>query len=283
MKVLEIGTGTGYNAALIAEAVGSPSLVVSIDIQPDVIADVDRSLARAGYSGVRTIVGDGFEGVPDEAPFDRIIATVGCPDISPFWLEQLKPGGFMLVPLAHGGWHPLTRIENCNGRVAGRVLGYSGFMPIQGRLESRARPNGPLGLDLGSYGSPVSIPCPQNLRRLHDNELWYSFPPQLYYFLAAKDHRAFFSLNPRGYGLLDGDSGLVLVLPFEGQILCYGCDTLLDEFLIACSDWKRSGYPSSSDAVIEFTRLAPGVATQQDMEFVVDCQFFRRSITFGIQ
>ena len=64
MRVLEIGTGTGYNAALLSEIVGSPGLVTSIDIQPEVISAAGRALARAGYSGVRIIVGDGFDGAP---------------------------------------------------------------------------------------------------------------------------------------------------------------------------------------------------------------------------
>src|SRR5439155_24991906 len=83
LRVLEIGAGTGYNAALLAELTGDPSLVTTIDIQPDVVEQTRRSLVRAGYGGVRVLCRDGFAGAPEAAPFDRIVATVGCPDLSP--------------------------------------------------------------------------------------------------------------------------------------------------------------------------------------------------------
>ena len=83
MRVLEIGLGTGYNAALMAELVGDQTSVVSLDIQEDVVSQTRRLMARAGYGNVRLLARDGFEGVPQERPFDRIVATVGCPDISP--------------------------------------------------------------------------------------------------------------------------------------------------------------------------------------------------------
>ena len=65
MRVLEIGAGTGYNAALLAEIVGDPSLVTTVDIQADVVEQARRSLARAGYAGVTVLPRDGFEGAPE--------------------------------------------------------------------------------------------------------------------------------------------------------------------------------------------------------------------------
>ena len=283
MKVLEIGTGTGYNSALLTEIVGAQGLVVSIDIQSAVVADANRSLERAGYPNVKTIVGDGFEGAAKEAPFDRIVATVGCPDISPLWVEQLRPGGLMLVPLAHGGWHPLTRIETADGKLIGKVVGYSGFMGIQGRLESGSTPNGPLRLDIDSYGPHTAVSCPQSLRSLHDEELWYSFPPSLYYFLAAKDQRAFFCLDPQGYGLVDNGSGLLLVIPSRNQILSFGNTGLEDDFFRTYSEWERVGRPSPSDYLIEFTRLEEEFDSQESMSFVNQRQFFRQRITLRAQ
>ena len=134
MRVLEIGLGTGYNAALMAELVGDQTLVVSLNIQEDVVSQTRRLMARAGYGNVKLLARDGVEGVPEDRPFDRIVATVGCPDISPHWAEQLKPSGFMLGPLVHGGWCPLTRVWHENGVLKGRVVGMSGFMRIRGGL-----------------------------------------------------------------------------------------------------------------------------------------------------
>ena len=91
MRVLEIGAGTGYNAALMAEVVGDPRLVTTIDIDPDVVAQTRGLLARAGYGAVEVICGDGALGHAASAPFDRVVATVGCSDISWDWVEQMQP------------------------------------------------------------------------------------------------------------------------------------------------------------------------------------------------
>jgi len=98
MKVLEVGAGTGYNAALIAEIVGGQRLVITVDALADVTEQTSRLLAGAGYPDIRVLLGDGFDGVPGQAPFDRIVATVGCSDLSPNWAGQLADGGAMLIP-----------------------------------------------------------------------------------------------------------------------------------------------------------------------------------------
>jgi protein-L-isoaspartate(D-aspartate) O-methyltransferase len=136
MRVLEIGTGTGYNAALMAELVGDPGLVSTIDIQEDVVEQTRRRLALAGYRQIRVIARDGFVGCLDFAPYDRIVATVGCSALSPRWLDQLAPEGVVLIPLAHGDAYncPLIRIWRENQRIFGRIVGYSTFMAIRGAL-----------------------------------------------------------------------------------------------------------------------------------------------------
>lgn len=98
-RVLEIGAGTGYNAALLAELVGENGQVTTIDIHPDVTEQAQRALQTTGYGRVRVLTGDGALGAPDRAPFDRIIVTVGPWDLPPAWLDQLAPGGRLIVPL----------------------------------------------------------------------------------------------------------------------------------------------------------------------------------------
>ncbi|MCR4392518.1 MAG: methyltransferase [Candidatus Acetothermia bacterium] len=127
MRVLEIGTGTGYNAALLAELLGDPGLVWTVESQPDVAEEAKEVLAREGYGGVHVAMGDGFYGAPEGAPYDRIEATVGCSDLSPHWLEQLSPQGFMLIPLQHGHWHPLVRVTHRAGhpgQAQGEIVGW---------------------------------------------------------------------------------------------------------------------------------------------------------------
>jgi len=131
MRVLEIGTGTGYNAALMAEIVGKQELVVTLEIQPDLAKQAKRLLRKAGYGGIQVYCADGFTGWPKCAPYDRIVATTCCADISPHWLEQLSPTGWILAPLYHGGAAPLIQ---CYRDGRGRALNPAGFGPAQGML-----------------------------------------------------------------------------------------------------------------------------------------------------
>jgi protein-L-isoaspartate(D-aspartate) O-methyltransferase len=98
-RILEIGAGTGYNAALVAELVGETGQVSTIDIYRDVAEQARRALDETGYGRVHVITGDGALGAQDRAPFDRIIVTVGPWDLPPAWFGQLAPGGRLVVPL----------------------------------------------------------------------------------------------------------------------------------------------------------------------------------------
>lgn len=97
--MLEIGAGTGYNAALLAELVGETGQVTTIDIHPEVADHARTALAETGYGRVRVLTGDGALGDADQAPYDKIIVTVGPWDLPPTWIDQLAPGGRLVVPL----------------------------------------------------------------------------------------------------------------------------------------------------------------------------------------
>lgn len=132
MRILEIGGGTGYNAALMAEIVGEQGLVITLEIQSDIAEKTKRRLPAAGY-GEKVYIyhQDGFCGWSEESPYDRIVATTCCFDVSPYWFDQLSEGGWMLIPLRHGTLAPLTQIFK-DGR--GRFLASVGFCPAQGGL-----------------------------------------------------------------------------------------------------------------------------------------------------
>ncbi|WP_283137523.1 methyltransferase, FxLD system [Rhizohabitans arisaemae] len=97
--VLEIGAGTGINAALLDLLVGENGSVVTVDIDDDIVAQARSGLAAAGHERVRALVGDGADGYPDGAPYDRIIVTAGAWSIPGPWWEQLGPGGRLVVPM----------------------------------------------------------------------------------------------------------------------------------------------------------------------------------------
>lgn len=99
LRVLEIGAGSGYNAALISYLVGPAGFVATIEIDPG-LADTARiHLAAAGQAGVRVICADGVEGDAEDAPFDALIATAGVATIPEAWIAQVRVGGRLIVPL----------------------------------------------------------------------------------------------------------------------------------------------------------------------------------------
>jgi protein-L-isoaspartate(D-aspartate) O-methyltransferase len=102
-RVLEVGAGTGYNAALLAALVGPGGSVVAVDIDEDLVTGAATNLAEAGAGGVVLRTRDGALGYPEGAPFDRIVLTVGSWDIQPAWWRQLAPGGRLLLPLSVRG------------------------------------------------------------------------------------------------------------------------------------------------------------------------------------
>lgn len=96
MRVLEIGTGTGWNAALLAHRLGDEA-VTSVDVDPVVARTARRALAGAGFAPA-VVVGDGMAGWPAAAPFDRVVATCGVRGVPWAWVEQTRPGGLILAP-----------------------------------------------------------------------------------------------------------------------------------------------------------------------------------------
>src|SRR5690242_7599402 len=102
-RVLEVGAGTGYNAALMTRLVGPEGRVVAVDIDADLVEGAGRHLAAAGVGGVELVCADGALGHPPGAPYDRIVLTVGSGVVRPEWIAQLAPGGRLLLPLALRG------------------------------------------------------------------------------------------------------------------------------------------------------------------------------------
>ena len=131
MNVLEIGSG-GYNAALIQQLVGETGTVVSVDIDPDIVVRARGCLNAAGYSRVQVITADAEHGVPQGAPFDRIIVTVRASDIPPAWLDQLDARGRLVVPLEIRGLTRTIAFHRDGGDLVSRDYRLASFVPMQG-------------------------------------------------------------------------------------------------------------------------------------------------------
>ena len=138
-RVLEIGAGTGYNAALLAHIVGPTGVVVTVDIDGQVVDRAQKCLAVAGYPQVTVTWGDGADGYPAAAPFDRIIATAGVWDLAPAWLDQLAPGGRIVVPLDLHGAQVSVAFEGENGHWVGQKPVACGFMQLRGGFAGPGR------------------------------------------------------------------------------------------------------------------------------------------------
>ncbi|MFN3388059.1 MAG: protein-L-isoaspartate(D-aspartate) O-methyltransferase [Allosphingosinicella sp.] len=127
--VLEIGTGSGYQAAVLAEIAGS---VHSIEIVEPLARTAAERLAALGYGNVTVRAGDGYSGWPEEAPFDRIIVTAGAPHVPEPLVAQLKPGGRMVIPVTRsgGGEELMLVTKDAAGKVRRRALLPVRFVPL---------------------------------------------------------------------------------------------------------------------------------------------------------
>lgn len=130
-KVLEIGTGSGYQAAVLGELV---STVYSIEIVEPLGRLAAQRLAAAGYSNVVTRIGDGYQGWREAAPFDAIMVTAAAPAVPPALIEQLRPGGKLVIPVGAQGAHQelLLMTKSADGRMNTRRVLSVRFVPLTG-------------------------------------------------------------------------------------------------------------------------------------------------------
>src|SRR6202020_1593510 len=132
-RVLEIGAGTGYNAALLARLVGEAGAVTSLDIDEQVAREAADHLAAVGAGSGAVPCTERWLGEDRAAPFDRISATVECWDISPHWFGQLREGGVLVLPLALGpGLTMAVAFEKVGQILTSTSMAFCGFMPLRG-------------------------------------------------------------------------------------------------------------------------------------------------------
>jgi protein-L-isoaspartate(D-aspartate) O-methyltransferase len=248
MHVLEIGAGTGYNAALITTTTGAP--VVTVDAGASTADGADDSIRRLGLDHRVTVVhGDGYLGEPNHGRYDRIIVTCGVAGLSPHWLDQLTPGGLILAPIAHGGVHPVLAASHDHGTVCATATLWADFMPAAGPL----RPVELVGHDPAEHvpSAPVTrIPDASPARTTAAyNDLWF--------FLAARDPRI-----TRAYmdDTIDPANGACALhtrrhgtawVHADGTMTTTHQPTAADELRALIHEWTATGRP----ALTEFTAV----------------------------
>src|SRR5258706_15597038 len=127
-KILEIGTGSGYQATILA-AMGAQEF--TIERQKKLYEQNKQSLYKAKFSNIKFFYGDGFEGLPMFSPFDKIIVTAAAPEIPPKLVEQLKPGGLMVIPVDAGELQRMLRItKNEDGSYEEEAFHNFLFVPM---------------------------------------------------------------------------------------------------------------------------------------------------------
>lgn len=256
LRILEIGAGTGYNAALIATITGSP--VVTIDADVNTTHNATQSIHRLGLDHqVAVRHGDGYLGEPSGAPYDRIIVTCGVAGLSPQWLDQLTPDGLILAPIAHGGVHPIVAVSN-HGTVRGNAVLWADFMPASGPL----RPAELVGHNPAEYlpAAPLTrIPDASSARTTAAyNDLWF--------FLATREPRI-----TRAYlddDSIDPDKGACALhvpprgtawVQTDGNVAASGNPALADALRAFIGEWDGLEQPTLTQFTCTFSQIGnPG-------------------------
>jgi protein-L-isoaspartate(D-aspartate) O-methyltransferase len=127
-RVLEIGTGSGYQAAILSQLAGE---VYTVEIVPELAAGAARTLRDLGYANVTVRQGDGYQGWPERAPFDRIILTAAPPEIPQVLISQLAAGGLLVAPVGSTWNQELIVLEKtARGAISRRSVGAVTFVPM---------------------------------------------------------------------------------------------------------------------------------------------------------
>lgn len=259
-SVLEIGTGPGYFAAVLAEVVGPDGAVTTVDIDATVAEPAAARLKAEGYDQVHVVVGDGHAGVPERAPFDRVVASVGCADVSAAWLAQLTDDGRALVPLLLGGVHPMVLVDRDG---VGSMVSRSGYVAIQGvqgdanLWASAARTVGP------SRGAALPAAIARALRPsgaqapAWDLGVWVALHDPGAGPLAALSRRD-------GAARIDVEAGAVLRSPGAGGV------AVADDLVELAGLWVQAGSPRMEDYRVRFVPIAdPAPSPQAGRRWVV--------------
>lgn len=271
MKVLVIGEDSGYLGALVSHVVGAQESVVLVPSSERDGLAVQRVLERTGYGGISVAYSDCFLGAEGFAPFDRVLVAVGCGDISDYWMNQLAGNGFALVPLYHGGWFPIVRIEKRgDGSTEGRIVGSAGtVLPEIG------------GFLAGGMKSAIEVRVRRGAtrrRRWEDfraerlRDFWY------YTGLRSREACVLHLLEGRrlvrGFGLFRSVGEWAMIVSRRHEILGEsGRARAMEEYW---EEWRSIGEPRISSYSMEFVSLE--IEKEDSKRWTIERRFFRQEV-----
>ena len=132
-KILEIGTGSGWQAAILSYLVGEEGFVYTIEIIKELAEFAKSNIKKLKIKNVEVIKGDGSLGLREKAPFDRIIVTAACPDIPKPFLEQLKENGIIVIPVGNLYLQEMYVVKKLKNNIEKKSIGSFMFVPLIGK------------------------------------------------------------------------------------------------------------------------------------------------------
>ncbi len=293
-RVLEIGLGTGYNAALLTELTGPQGVVTSVDIDESFVDKARKVFQDNGFS-VAATVADGRSGWPAGAPYDRIIATASSDIVPRQWWEQLVPSGLLVVPLRLDAMQIIAVFERTEQGFQSRKLIPGGFMPLRDPASGRALPESDSGTvvvrtmlpgqpteTIQATGPGLATLTPQALRHLIG---YLILEPQrtpvpeadgvaLLWFTAltsdpGRQITSYLNVAGLRFGLTDPRSGAFSTFVVERVrdrlrltgIDSFGPDRAGAEELLGCLQrWQQAGSPAIEELAVEVSYSGAGWA-----------------------
>ena len=286
MRVLEVGAGSGYNAAILSELAGIDGHVASVDIDCSLVLEAERNLASAGLEAVEVACCDGSMGYAQRAPYNRIIVTADARDVSPHWVDQLAEGGVLVAPLWFRGFSLSVALEKRATGLKGISASPCTFIPLrwtqertEGYFPVQGHPDQPslmsIGLDwpeqidLSRLGTLIGSEKWEfrDIGRSLDGEFYYQdFYSGLY--LSLTTHPGVFALMPvgedapfrsPGYGVFAADlsSAAILNDRFPEHAMVFGNGQAYLELLELLDQWDALGHPTVHRLKIHALSEAP--------------------------
>ncbi len=289
-RVLEIGAGSGYNAAIMAHIVGDTGNVVTVDIDQDIVDEAAANLSKTGFHNVSCVCGDGFKGVPTEQLYDRVIVTVGAYDVSPHWVDQLKEGGILVAPLWFRGANLSVALRKQDSKLTGLSASPCTFIPIRG-IWQRTEGYYPVGdppdetlqiaIALDSDDSAYRRQLGQVFNHSAElREIGRSLEGQFYtqdiysgLFMFLTGHPNVYNVySSTGDGLFQG-AGFALIDPgsmsaavlsdkYPDQALVYRTNAAYGQLIELLEQWDELGHPAIHNLSIRALYNAPGALSE---------------------